>query len=561
MPNIADIRKQYPQYNDLSDQQLADSLHQKFYSDMPKDEFSRKIGLPTELKKGETVTGTAPVKMGAGEKFVTGLEDAVVGGKQLAAHIGARVGMTKPEDVAKIDTAAKMREQQITEAGGRGLPGAAGQIAAAVPIGMAGTAIGGPLIGGGLAAGTLMGALQPATGQGSFTNQKAEQMIWGGALGAGTVMGLKFLGTLMGPSLDAARQWLVKQGVQLTPGQAFQSIAREAEEAFKSYPVLRSFIAGAEGRGITGFNSAIYNQTLEGLQGIPGVQTRVPAGVTSREAFVFTKNQFDKAYDVTLQGRQVKPDFDFGQDISDIRFEAEQRLSPKQFQSFIKDLTNELTPMFNGKSNVKDVARKLQDMVDRYRRGGTDEQYIADYFQDAKASLTRAVARQNPGKADQLRKVDLQYAMFARARDAASRRARSGGEFTPSDLLQTISSQAKRGGAAGRNRLIAGDELLQKYAEYGQQVLPPKLPDSGTGSRLLWALAIQHPMQAGLAALASAPYTRAGSAAFDAYLAATRGTAPIGQAIKAAAPAVAPGAASVVRRKVQEEPEYGGPQQ
>lgn len=42
---IADVRAKYPQYSDLSDEQLAKGLHQKFYSDMPYDQFSSKIGL------------------------------------------------------------------------------------------------------------------------------------------------------------------------------------------------------------------------------------------------------------------------------------------------------------------------------------------------------------------------------------------------------------------------------------------------------------------------------------------------------------------------------------
>jgi len=43
--NIAQIRKQYPEYNDMSDQALADALHAKFYPDMPKAQFYQKIGL------------------------------------------------------------------------------------------------------------------------------------------------------------------------------------------------------------------------------------------------------------------------------------------------------------------------------------------------------------------------------------------------------------------------------------------------------------------------------------------------------------------------------------
>jgi hypothetical protein len=45
MPTIAEVRAQYPQYADMPDAALADALHQKFYSDIPKAEFDAKIGL------------------------------------------------------------------------------------------------------------------------------------------------------------------------------------------------------------------------------------------------------------------------------------------------------------------------------------------------------------------------------------------------------------------------------------------------------------------------------------------------------------------------------------
>lgn len=42
--NIQEIRKQYPMYSDISDQELVDGLHQKFYSDIPKDDFYKTVG-------------------------------------------------------------------------------------------------------------------------------------------------------------------------------------------------------------------------------------------------------------------------------------------------------------------------------------------------------------------------------------------------------------------------------------------------------------------------------------------------------------------------------------
>ncbi len=43
MASIAEIRAKFPQYGDMSDQQLADALYAKYYSDMPRTEFDAKI--------------------------------------------------------------------------------------------------------------------------------------------------------------------------------------------------------------------------------------------------------------------------------------------------------------------------------------------------------------------------------------------------------------------------------------------------------------------------------------------------------------------------------------
>ncbi|PND22311.1 hypothetical protein CN934_05150 [Ensifer sp. MMN_5] len=44
MPTISEIRQKFPQYQDLTDDQLADAFHRKFYSDIPREEFNSKIG-------------------------------------------------------------------------------------------------------------------------------------------------------------------------------------------------------------------------------------------------------------------------------------------------------------------------------------------------------------------------------------------------------------------------------------------------------------------------------------------------------------------------------------
>ena len=53
--NIQELRKKYPQYDDLSDQDLAAGFHKKFYSDLPFEDFVGRIGL-----SATPTTPTAP---------------------------------------------------------------------------------------------------------------------------------------------------------------------------------------------------------------------------------------------------------------------------------------------------------------------------------------------------------------------------------------------------------------------------------------------------------------------------------------------------------------------
>lgn len=43
--HLARFRQQYPQYGDMGDQNLAEALHRRFYSDMPKGAYMEKLGL------------------------------------------------------------------------------------------------------------------------------------------------------------------------------------------------------------------------------------------------------------------------------------------------------------------------------------------------------------------------------------------------------------------------------------------------------------------------------------------------------------------------------------
>ncbi|MCG8434056.1 MAG: hypothetical protein MJA83_08505, partial [Gammaproteobacteria bacterium] len=56
MSQLQDFREKYPQYADLTDEELAASLHRRFYSDVPVVEFRRQLGLPELATEPEEPT-------------------------------------------------------------------------------------------------------------------------------------------------------------------------------------------------------------------------------------------------------------------------------------------------------------------------------------------------------------------------------------------------------------------------------------------------------------------------------------------------------------------------
>ena len=60
MATLAEFRTKYPQYNDMPDVELADSLHQKFYFDIPRPQFFQQLDIVGAQLPGSEKTITLP---------------------------------------------------------------------------------------------------------------------------------------------------------------------------------------------------------------------------------------------------------------------------------------------------------------------------------------------------------------------------------------------------------------------------------------------------------------------------------------------------------------------
>jgi hypothetical protein len=97
MATLAEFRAQYPQYDAVPDIKLADSLHQKFYSQIPKMEFYKTIGLGSAAAipgAENVVTGVKPPEVSMRDRIMGVIETplalgATLGGGLISPIVGA----------------------------------------------------------------------------------------------------------------------------------------------------------------------------------------------------------------------------------------------------------------------------------------------------------------------------------------------------------------------------------------------------------------------------------------------------------------------------------------
>lgn len=161
MATLAEFRAQYPQYDAVPDVKLADSLHQKFYSQIPKMDFYKTIGLgsaatipggenvitgvkPPEVSMRDRISGIIETPLALGATLAGGLISPIAGGISLAA---SGQGINTPEGRRALEAGMKSVQYQPRTQTARQALGAVGEflqpLTAALPptLGSVGTSL------------------------------------------------------------------------------------------------------------------------------------------------------------------------------------------------------------------------------------------------------------------------------------------------------------------------------------------------------------------------------------------------------------------------------------
>ena len=488
--NIAEIRAKYPQYSSMSDDQLADALHRKFYSSMPKPIFNAKIGLTKRGEGGhnapefqapgpdrsEPRSQAASAAYGAADMAGLGFGD------ELASYAGSAIS-GKPRDQVLAEMRGNQQEAQTDNPGSYLAGQVAGGVAQAAAMGpasftarMGGAGIGKAALGSGVD-GALIGA-----GYGAGSGENAQERALGGALGAATggVVGVAAPYVAAGasnlarravspftaaPERQAAISTLEREGVPLTAGQRTGSerlryreselggnraddIMRQQGEAFTDAAMRR---AGAS--GLANSDNLAGNQARLG-QGFNDVSARNT--LTADQQFLGDMVGTLREYNRVLPSEQKQILGNIASDIGDRIKAGGGRISGDDYQTIRSRLTKRAHNARINDPELADAYRGLRNSLD--------------------SAMDRSIRPEDAGIWAGLRREYGNQKTLEKAIASAGGEDAATGVISPARLRMASSSGNKGGYARGE-----GD--FAELAKAGQAVMTP-LPNSGTAKRL-----------------------------------------------------------------------------
>jgi len=293
MATLAEIRSKYPQYEDMSDDELAKALHGKFYSDMDFGDFSKRIGLTSapvpaglevieEYEGGGRVTRDAEGNLSyrdsgvvisgnnakvreimkrkgdagavikreyaqdiADQTGAAGRAASVIKGAPfVGSYADEAVGMFSPKAAQAMRMSQEAQEilnptRTAIERGAFGIATTLPLAMAAAPIALAplGTSIGSRVVAGGLAGaggGALEGAIY-GSGEGKTAEQRKQSAISGAQTGAAFGAALGTGGPALGGLIGSVRGRQIAAPAQEAAreigvkGQALDLLSRAAQ--------------------------------------------------------------------------------------------------------------------------------------------------------------------------------------------------------------------------------------------------------------------------------------------------------------------------------------------
>ena len=330
----------------------------------------------------------------------------------------------------------------------------------------------------GVGAGVGIGAVQPVT-SGDYDTEKAKQIgenALAGGIGGPLISGA---GSIVKPAIGQAAQALEDAGVRLTPGQLMGGWAKRAEDIAQSYPFAGQLVRNARDQTGKEFQVAAANRALA------PIGETVDRGIApGPELVTHVEDKISDAYNRIHPNVSLVLDHDLAADLGAVLTRARTTLPDAELNQLQRILTSQISGKLTNNGGVMPgkIVQSVTSEIGRMKAGyaadaSFDKRQLGGFLGDVREAVGDAVARQNPAFAPDLQRANQAWQMYAKLRDAAGRAGGPIGEFSSTQL----ESAAKKGATAGQK--AKGTAPMQAFAAAGKEVLPSKVPDSGTPER------------------------------------------------------------------------------
>lgn len=331
------------------------------------------------------------------------------------------------------------------------------------------------------ATGAGLGFTQPTTQENDLATRAINAGIYGTGGLVGKLAGDLAMGGMRGllnPQIAPGARELTQRGVQLTPGQYRGGLAKTVEDAATSVPFLGPKITDARMQGIEGFNLATLNKALEPIDttvskiGFEGFD----------EAHTAISKVYDEAYDAIPT---VKIEGTSGQQLADDFFAIRDGIakdgSRKDYNRLMK---KEFYDQHNLATQKGIDGRSWGDTQKKIRNEGFDilgtDQKLGQALIDTSRAMNEFAERASGKFGTLLQGANAAHRNMRGVRNATAAGANTDGVFMPSQLNRGI---RKSDSSPDKLSFAKGNMPLQGFARTGQNVLPSKMPNSGTPER------------------------------------------------------------------------------
>lgn len=307
----------------------------------------------------------------------------------------------------------------------------------------------------------------------------------GSLLGSG--VGRMFQKTAKGvddPSVAALRA----EGIDdLTVGQTYGrsgkvgAAVKGIEDRLSGMPIVGEAVNARRAAGVRQFNARAFDKALEPIGGTVG-------DIVGEEAVERAQTQVSAAFRDALAGKGAVPDQAFGEALTEAVGKVR---SVKRLGDEVTDQVGEiLAPyadeaMLSGEA-LDDISRNLRALRTAYAADPLAIP-IAKRLDGVERAIFDLFDRQASGTIPAYKSAREAYRRLSVIEDAVLKGKNTEGTFTPAQLGMADRTNAVRYG--GKRSAARGGGVFHDYQRAAQNVLPNKVPDSGSIGRGVVALA------------------------------------------------------------------------